>query len=176
MIQLEQRHTDGRAYYERRLADGKTRKEAIRALKRHSATSSTGISPPTPSAEPRGPGRTPGHGSSACVTGFQFPRAGSSARSLPDPTTTLRPPGHLTRARPGPAPWHREEFVLPRSRCEHSGRQVARPSPWWHGLGVRRGARGPQRLVVSRGGVGSRRGSRPLPSSGVGRWRPGRER
>ena len=34
MIQLRQRHSDGRAYYERRLADGKTGKEAIRALKR----------------------------------------------------------------------------------------------------------------------------------------------
>jgi transposase len=34
MIQLRQRHSDGRAYYERRLAEGKTGKEAIRALKR----------------------------------------------------------------------------------------------------------------------------------------------
>jgi transposase len=34
MIQLRQRHSDGRAYYERRLAEGKTGKEAVRALKR----------------------------------------------------------------------------------------------------------------------------------------------
>ena len=34
MIQLRQRHSEGRAYYERRVAEGKTGKEAIRALKR----------------------------------------------------------------------------------------------------------------------------------------------
>ena len=34
MCQLRQRHSDGRAYFERRVADGKTNKEAIRALKR----------------------------------------------------------------------------------------------------------------------------------------------
>jgi transposase len=34
MIQLRQRHSDGRVYYERRLAEGKTSMEAIRALKR----------------------------------------------------------------------------------------------------------------------------------------------
>lgn len=35
ICQLRQPHSDGRAYYERRLAEGKTKKEAIRALKRH---------------------------------------------------------------------------------------------------------------------------------------------
>ena len=34
MIQLRQRHSEGRAYYDRRVAEGKTGKEAIRALKR----------------------------------------------------------------------------------------------------------------------------------------------
>ncbi len=34
MCQLRQRHSDGRAYFDRRVADGKTNKEAIRALKR----------------------------------------------------------------------------------------------------------------------------------------------
>ena len=34
MIQLRHRHSDGRAYYDRRVAEGKTNKEAIRALKR----------------------------------------------------------------------------------------------------------------------------------------------
>ena len=34
MIQLRQRHSEGRAYYERRVAEGKTGKEATRALKR----------------------------------------------------------------------------------------------------------------------------------------------
>ena len=34
ICQLRQPHCDGRAYFERRVADGKTNKEAIRALKR----------------------------------------------------------------------------------------------------------------------------------------------
>jgi transposase len=35
ICQLRQPHSDGRAYFERKLAEGKTNKEAIRALKRH---------------------------------------------------------------------------------------------------------------------------------------------
>ena len=34
MIQLRHRHSEGRAYYDRRVAEGKTGKEAVRALKR----------------------------------------------------------------------------------------------------------------------------------------------
>jgi len=35
ICQLRQPHCEGRAYFERRVADGKTNKEAIRSLKRH---------------------------------------------------------------------------------------------------------------------------------------------
>jgi len=35
ICQLRQPHSEGRAYFERRVADGKTNKEAIRSLKRH---------------------------------------------------------------------------------------------------------------------------------------------
>jgi transposase len=35
ICQLRQSHSDGRAYFERRVKEGKTNKEAIRALKRH---------------------------------------------------------------------------------------------------------------------------------------------
>jgi hypothetical protein len=34
ICQLRQPHSDGRAYFERKIAQGKTNKEAIRALKR----------------------------------------------------------------------------------------------------------------------------------------------
>jgi DNA-binding PadR family transcriptional regulator len=34
VTQVSQRHSDGRAYYERKLAEGKTPKEALRSLKR----------------------------------------------------------------------------------------------------------------------------------------------
>jgi transposase len=35
ICQLRQPHSDGRAYFERRVKEGNTNKEAIRALKRH---------------------------------------------------------------------------------------------------------------------------------------------
>jgi transposase len=35
ICQLRQRHCDGRAYFDRRVAEGKTNKEALRSLKRH---------------------------------------------------------------------------------------------------------------------------------------------
>ena len=35
VTQIRYRHSDGRAYYDRKLAEGKTPKEALRALKRH---------------------------------------------------------------------------------------------------------------------------------------------
>ena len=34
VTQVRQPHSDGRAYYDKKLAEGKTRKEALRALKR----------------------------------------------------------------------------------------------------------------------------------------------
>jgi hypothetical protein len=34
VTQIRYRHSDGRAYYDRKLAEGKTPKEALRALKR----------------------------------------------------------------------------------------------------------------------------------------------
>ena len=35
VTQIRHLHSEGRGYYDRKLAEGKTRKEAMRALKRH---------------------------------------------------------------------------------------------------------------------------------------------
>ena len=35
ICQIRQPHSDGRAYFDRKVAEGKTKKEALRALKRH---------------------------------------------------------------------------------------------------------------------------------------------
>ena len=35
VTQLRHKHSEGRAYFERRVADGKTKREALRSLKRH---------------------------------------------------------------------------------------------------------------------------------------------
>ncbi len=39
ICQIRHTHSDGRAYFDRRVADGKTKKEAIRALKRQISNS-----------------------------------------------------------------------------------------------------------------------------------------
>ncbi len=44
ICQLRQPHSEGRAYFDRKVAEGKTKKEALRALKRQSATPSTATS------------------------------------------------------------------------------------------------------------------------------------
>ena len=55
VTQISHRHGPGRAYYERKLAEGKTPKEALRALKRHlSDTIFAQLRAGTP-AGPRGP-------------------------------------------------------------------------------------------------------------------------
>ena len=35
ICQIRQPHSDGRAYFDRKLAEGKTKKDAVRSLKRH---------------------------------------------------------------------------------------------------------------------------------------------
>jgi transposase len=35
ICQIRQPHSEGRAYFDRKLAEGKTKKDAIRSLKRH---------------------------------------------------------------------------------------------------------------------------------------------
>ena len=109
VTQIRYRHTKGRAYYEKKLAEGKTSEEALRALKRQvsdaiyqkmkadaaappalrarEGTRGTALSPARPAA-PRRPALRPGH-----------------SRTCPHPTTAARPgqshaPGPLRRTRP----------------------------------------------------------------------------
>jgi len=64
ICQLRQPHSEGRAYFERRVAEGKTNKEAIRSLSATSATPSTPASSPTlVELWGSGPGRTSGNDS-----------------------------------------------------------------------------------------------------------------
>jgi transposase len=93
ITQIRFRHSTGRAFYDRKRAEGKTPKEALRALKRrlsdalwaamvadarHTATTTT-------TSRPAGPGGQPGNGSVA-----------SAAGSHPE-TPTLRPSHSRTR-------------------------------------------------------------------------------
>ena len=92
ICQIRQTNSEGRAYFEHRVAEGKTKKEALRVLKRHLSNAVYRQLPPTfdaPGAD--GPGRTNGNDSKASVTGSTSLEAGSSVRSLPGPDNTLRP-------------------------------------------------------------------------------------
>ena len=88
-------------YYDKKIAEGKTKKEALRALKQRisdrSGDNSKSISP----ARESGPGGHPGttlhiQRGRLCVL-----KTGSSDQSLPNPETTLRPKHTpVTRANP----------------------------------------------------------------------------
>jgi hypothetical protein len=95
ITQIRHRHSDGRAYYEKKLAEGKTHKEALRSLKRRIsdaifarllADARRDGQRPAPRAREGNQGTTltparPAH----------TPNAGSSDKPLPDPGTTIRP-------------------------------------------------------------------------------------
>jgi transposase len=95
ITQIRFAHSDGRAYYDRKIAEGKTGKEALRALKRRisdalyrqlqldarrAAASATA-----------GPGGQAGNDSEASVTG-SHPEHRLFGEATPEPTITLRPP------------------------------------------------------------------------------------
>jgi transposase len=68
VTQIRYRHTKGRAYYDKKLAEGKTAKEALRALKRQ--VSDALYQRMKADVRPRcRPGRAPGNGSVASAAG-----------------------------------------------------------------------------------------------------------
>jgi len=93
MAIVQLRHdTPGRAYYRRRVAEGKTPMEALRALKRHLSNtvyrqllSDASIPRPQPEA---GPGGHPGATLKSSADGLTTPTAVSSDKSLPGPAST----------------------------------------------------------------------------------------
>jgi transposase len=96
ITQIRHRHSDGRAYYDRKLAEGKTHKEALRCLKRRvsdaifarlQADARRAAAAPSM----RGPGGQPGNGSVASAAG-SHPEHRLFGKATPEPETTLRPP------------------------------------------------------------------------------------
>lgn len=101
VTQVRHPHSDGRCYYDRKIAEGHSPKEAIRALKRrisdaiyarlrHDADA-------TPPSAQVGPGGHSRNDSVACVTG-SHPEHRLFGQATPEPGTTLRPTP--TRNRP----------------------------------------------------------------------------
>ena len=84
--------TPGRAYYLRKQAEGKSRKEAMRCLKRRiSDAIYRRLRADTQPLNETGPGGQPGTTLESSVAGRSL-NTGTSEQSLPNPTTTLRPP------------------------------------------------------------------------------------
>jgi transposase len=103
MAIVQLRHdTPGRAYYRRRLAEGKTPMEALRALKRHLSNTvyrqlltDAGLRQPRqipPDVQGAGPGGHPGATLKSSADGLTTPTAVSSDKSLPGPASTHATP------------------------------------------------------------------------------------
>jgi transposase len=108
VTQIRYRHSDGRAYYDRKLAEGKTAKEALRCLKRRVSDAiyarlQADARRAAAFARTTGPGGQPGNDSVASAAG-SHPENQLFGQATPEPVTTLRPPDGPVRTRPVPAP------------------------------------------------------------------------
>ena len=99
ITQIRYAHSEGRAYYEKKVAEGKTSEEALRALKRRISDAlyrrlrADARRSAIGSAPVMGPGGQAGNGTDARAPALT-PNAGSSAQPLPDlsPPYALPPP------------------------------------------------------------------------------------
>jgi transposase len=102
ITQIRHRHSDGRAYYDKKVAEGKTHKEALRSLKRRISDAIyarlLADAQQASAVRAKGPGGQPGNGSIASVAG-SHPERRLFGQATPEPTTTLRP-----------APPHKHQF------------------------------------------------------------------
>jgi transposase len=102
ITQIRHSHSDGRAYYDKKLAEGKTHKEALRSLKRRisDAVYARLQADARPAAQTpvRGPGGQPGNDSDSSAAG-SHPERRLFGQATPGPIPTLRaatPAGRTT--------------------------------------------------------------------------------
>jgi len=106
ITQIRHKHSDGRAYYERKIAEGKTHKEALRCLKRR--ISDTIYARLRGDARLVGPGGQPGNHSVSRAAGSHpvhqlfgqatpGPQASLRAIAAPAPAVPPEPPANKTR-------------------------------------------------------------------------------
>ena len=99
VTQVRPRHSQGRAYYDKKLAEGKTPKEALRALKRQVSNAIFAClqaDARRAAARAEGPGGQPGNDSAACAAG-SHPGHRLFGQATPGP-------GHHPTATPGGPP------------------------------------------------------------------------
>ena len=104
VTQVSQRHSDGRAYYDKKVAEGKTAKEALRALKRQVSDEIFKHlkADAARAATASGPGGQPGNDSVASAAGLH-PEHRLFGQATPGPVPTLRSRPH-TPAQKAAAP------------------------------------------------------------------------
>jgi transposase len=106
VTQVRYRDTQGRAYYDRKIAEGKTPKEALRALKRRVSdvifARLQADARRAAAARAEGPGGQPGNDSVSSAAG-SHPEHRLFGQATPEPATTLRP---RRRSHPATAPAH----------------------------------------------------------------------
>jgi transposase len=107
ITQIRHRHSDGRAYYDRKIAEGKTHKEALRCLKRRISDAvfarlQADARHATATAAPKSPGGQPGSDSDSSAAG-SHPAHQLFGQATPEPSTTLRPATPARRTSPKPA-------------------------------------------------------------------------
>ena len=104
VTQIRYRHTKGRACYDKKPAEGKTAKEALRALKRQVSDAiyqKMKADARRAAAGITGPGGHPGNGSAASAAGLH-PADRLFGQATPGPAPTLRPrPGPSKATHPG---------------------------------------------------------------------------
>jgi len=93
ITQIRHKHSDGRAYYQRKLAEGKTHKEALRCLKRR--ISDAIYARLRADARNGGPGGQPGNDTDSSVTG-SHPEHRFFGQATPGPEPSLRVPATFT--------------------------------------------------------------------------------
>jgi transposase len=109
VTQIRYQHSPGRAYYDKKIAEGKTGKEALRCLKRRiSDAIYARLRADAGQATARGPGGQPGNDTASCAAGLH-PEHRLFGPATPGPGSTQRPrPGRLParRQRPPAATQH----------------------------------------------------------------------
>jgi transposase len=90
VTQIRYRHSDGRAYYDKKIAEGKTGKEALRALKRQISDAIYQHLKADAARSAQGPGGQPGNDSVASAAG-SHPEHQLFGQATPGPDHTIRP-------------------------------------------------------------------------------------
>ena len=150
VTQVRHRHSEGRAYYDKKLAEGKTPKEALRALKRQVSNAIFAClqaDARRAAARAEGPGGQPGNDSAACAAG-SHPGHRLFGQATPGPGH------HTTTAASNPAP----EPATAQGRAGHSPVAATLPSATPQVQAER-----PQRSEDERPGGATRR--RPHPAA-----------